>query len=309
MSELDIRFTHHYYEAVRLASAGYEPIECAFGQFGSVLGPLNMDHHGKESHREGVAIRACRDHYGHHRSTPKFVVTGAPDADAVIAIIALAGLVPKEDLPSELYELVNAFDVDPIGIDLFSQPFGTELAWFNHIQGLEQSAKGFQDGIAAMIRVLTGGLTDKDRNKTIRSDRARRERAEEGVRALLDKSGQYLSRPTPPFGPVRRGVDTLRDDARLVVTQSPVWGFDVWYRMAPIVVSYAERLKKITVGVVDTSTAIQLFGPKGLMAVWNDLGKGWGGRESIGGSPRGEALSFDDVERVTAVILDHLDRS
>ena len=83
---------------------------------------------------------------------------------------------------------MNAFDVDPIGIDLFSQPFGTELAWFNHIQGLEQSAKGFQDGIAAMIRVLTGGLTDKDRNKTIRSDRARRERAEEGVRALLDKS-------------------------------------------------------------------------------------------------------------------------
>ena len=37
--------------------------------------------------------------------------------------------------------------------------------------------------------------------------------------------------------------------------------------------------------------------------------EGWGGRESIGGSPRGEALSFDDVERVTAVILDHLDRS
>ncbi len=306
MPELDIQFTHSYKKAGKLRDAGYEPIECAFGQYGSVMGPLNMDHHGDESHREGVAIRACRDHYGDRRNDLRFVVTGAPDADAVVAIIALAGLVPKSTLSKDFYELVNAFDIDPIGIDLFSQPHGTELAWFNHIQGMEQSAQGFHEGIAAMMRVLTSGLSDKERDKTVRSDRARRERAEQGVRAVLDISGNYLSRPIPPLGSVRRGNEALRDDARLVVTQSPVWGFDVWYRMAPIVVSYAERLKKITVGVVDTKTAIELFGPGGLMEVWQLLGQGWGGRESIGGSPRGETLSFDDIERVTDTILQQL---
>jgi hypothetical protein len=76
--------------------------------------------------------------------------------------------------------------------------------------------------------------------------------------------------------------------------------------MAPIVVSYAERLKKITVGVVDTKTAIELFGPSGLMDVWQSLGQGWGGRESIGGSPRGETLTFEDIERVTDTILKQL---
>lgn len=308
MNDLDIQFTHSHKTARKLRDAGYEPIECAFGQFGSVMGALNMDHHGTESHREGVAIRACRDHYGNRQSDRRFVVTGAPDADAVVAIIALAGLLPQSALIRDFYELVNAFDIDPIGIDLFSQPHGAELAWFNHIQGMEQSAQGFHQGVTAMMRVLTQGLTNKERDKTVRSDRARRERAEQGVRALLNISGHHLSRPVPPFGSVRRAGEAFRDDARLVVTQSPVWGFDVWYRMAPIVVSYVQRLQKITVGVVDTHTAIELFGPSGLMEVWQDLGQGWGGRESIGGSPRGESLSLEDIEQVTDTILVHLRR-
>ena len=118
MPDLDIQFTHSYKKATRLRDAGYEPIECAFGQFGSVMGPLNMDHHGTESHREGVAIRACRDHYGERRNDRRFVVTGAPDADAVVAIIALSGLLPKAKLSADFYELVNAFDIDPIGIGI-----------------------------------------------------------------------------------------------------------------------------------------------------------------------------------------------
>jgi hypothetical protein len=308
MTDLEIQFTHSHKTASKLRDAGFEPIECAFGQFGSIMGPLNMDHHGTESHREGVAIRACRDHYGERKNDPRFVVTGAPDADAVVAIIALAGLLPQHALTQDFYELVNAFDVDPIGIDLFSQPNGTELAWFNHIQGMEQSAQGFHQGINAMMRVLTDGLTNKERDKTVRSDRARRERAEQGVRALLNLSGHRLSRPVAPFGAVRRAGDALRDEARIVVVQSPVWGFDVWYRMAPVVVSYAERLKKITVGVVDTNTAIELLGPDGLTGVWQELGQGWGGRGSIGGSPRGEIQSFEDVDRVTDAILMHLRR-
>ena len=308
MTDLDIQFTHSHKTASKLRDAGFEPIECAFGQFGSIMGALNMDHHGTESHREGVAIRACRDHYGARQSDPRFVVTGAPDADAVVAIIALAGLLPQHTLTQDFYELVNAFDVDPIGIDLFSQAHGAELAWFNHIQGMEQSAQGFHQGVNAMMRVLTDGLTNKERDKTVRSDRARRERAEQGVRAVLNLSGHHLSRPVAPFGAVRRAGDALRDEARIVVVQSPVWGFDVWYRMAPIVVSYAERLKKITVGVADTNTAVDLLGSDGLMGVWQELGQGWGGRGSIGGSPRGEIQSFDDIERVTDAILMHLRR-
>lgn len=76
---MKIIHTNDAAEARRLTLDGFEPVECSFGGEGSVLGPLLMDHHGAESHREGVAIRAYRDHYGARRDDPRFVVTGAAD--------------------------------------------------------------------------------------------------------------------------------------------------------------------------------------------------------------------------------------
>ena len=137
---LDIRFTNRFSEASKLRDEGYEPIECAFGQHGSVMGPFNMDHHGLESHREGVAIRACRDHYGALRHDRRFVVTGSPDADATLAIIGLAGLVPQDRLHPLFYQLVDDHDRDPIGMDLLALPHGLELMWFNQMSSCHHKA-------------------------------------------------------------------------------------------------------------------------------------------------------------------------
>ncbi len=309
MSTLDIQFTNDIKEAQRFCDLGYEPIECAFGQYGSVMGPLNMDHHGKESYREGVAIRACRDHYGARVKDPRFVVTGAPDADAVLAIVALAGLVPNALITAEFYELVNRFDIDPIGIDLFEETKGVDLAWFNQIQGLRQSKAGFMKGVAAMTQLLSDGVSYAAQEKMQRADESRRRTAIDGVHSVLDRRGYPLMIPKPPLGPVRRGVDIELDKARIVVTHSPVWGFDVWYRIAPIVVSYADRIEKITVGVADTATARQLFGSAGLNVIWPMLGDGWGGRESVGGSPRGVRYCFDDIQDVTDAIVRYLSKN
>ena len=76
--------------------------------------------------------------------------------------------------------------------------------------------------------------------------------------------------------------------------------------MAPIVVSYASRLEKVTVGVANVETACILFGDGGLNGVWPRLGKGWGGRESVGGSPRGLQLQLEDAYRASDILLDAL---
>ena len=288
---------------------GYEPIECAFGQRGSVLGPLKMDHHGTESHREGVAIRACRDHFGARMNDPRFVVTGAPDADAVLAIVALAALVPKACIKPSFYDLVNRFDVDPIGIDLFEEDDGAELAWFNHLQGLEQSEKGFRMAIDAMIKLLTTGVDQSQIQQTRRTDAARRRTAEQGICASFGYDGQQKLSSVSSYGSIKRGQQAIESEAIVVVTRSPVWGFDVWYRMAPIVVSYAERLKKITVGVSNKETAELLFGPGGLDKLWAQMGSGWGGRESVGGSPRGEEQPFEMTTKVAQKIIELTRRS
>lgn len=304
---MQIAFTHDYTEACRLRDAGFEPIECAFGQYGSVLGEYNLDHHGTESHREGVALRACRDLYGARRDDPRFVVTGTPDADAVLAIIALAGLVPRDAIPRTFYELVNRHDTDPIGLTLFDSPEGVALAWFNQRERLMQSEDGFRTAIGHMTRLLEKGLTPAEREKVINKDRGRRRRANDGILSLFDRSGLALPLPSEPeTQPVRRGAAAVDGAARILVVRSVVWGFDLWYRLAPVVVSYAERMAKVTVGCPDDATATAMFGPGGLANAWSALGKGWGGRGTIGGSPRGVRLSLsaahDTAERLLPLL-------
>ena len=99
---MKIIYTNSYEEALELRDSGYEPIECAFGAYGSVMGDLCMDHHGTESHREGVAIRSIRDHQGALAERPWFVVTGTPDADAILSILALSGRLDGLELPEDL---------------------------------------------------------------------------------------------------------------------------------------------------------------------------------------------------------------
>lgn len=304
-----IVFTNSAEEACALRDQGFEPIECAFGQYGSVLGPLALDHHGTESHREGVALRACRDLYGARQRDPRFVVTGTPDADAVLAIVALAGLVPQGALDPRFYELVNRQDLDPIGLDLLKSPEGVLLVWFNQQEHLTQSEEGFHKAITHMVRLLTEGLPASERQAVETKDRHRREKALDGILERLDRNG--LALPIPPHPerePVLRGEAALDAAARVLVVRSIVWGFDVWYRLAPVVVSHASRMAKVTVGCPDHTTAEMLFGSGGLQRVWPTLGRGWGGRETIGGSPRGDRLGVEVARSTARTLLPLLQR-
>ena len=298
---MELVHTNDYHEACRLRDAGYEPIECAFGQYGSVLGEYNLDHHGTESHREGVALRACRDLFGARRDDPRFVVTGTPDADAVLSIVALTAAVPSVD--RGFYELVDRHDVDPIGLDLLDSPAGEELAWFNQRPHLTQSEKGFADAIGFMVQLLTEGIDQQARKHVRASDRARRRKAMDGVLARYAADGTSLPISLELDGkPVLRGEQATDGAARILVVKSTVWGFDQWYRLAPCVVSYAARMAKVTVGCPDVDTSERLFGDGGLKRVWRTLGKGWGGRETIGGSPRGQRLGVSDAHRTAEAV-------
>jgi len=304
MPALDIVHTNDHGQAERLRDAGYEPVECAFGQYGSVLGPLALDHHGEESHREGVALRACRDLYGRRKDDPRFVVTGTPDADAILAIVALAALIPRDRLRPEFYQLVNRNDLDPVGVDLMATDEGEHLAWFNQRSNLYQNTAGFQRAVGYMVELLTSGLDEEARRRVQGAERSRRRKARDGIRTLYARDGVSL---TPPAGveslAVRRGALALSGEARVLVVQGDVWGFDQWYRLAPVVVSYASRMAKITVGCPDRGTAELLFGDGGLLAVWPVLGRGWGGREAIGGSPRGVRRRASGAEETAGIVL------
>lgn len=261
-------------EARALVAQGYCPVEFSAGQ--SVVDHLQMDHHGAYSHLEGVAVRAFRDHLGARANDPRFVVTGAADADATFAIASLAGMLPAGDW-SALADLINRVDCDPIGTvklkGLAESPEGQMILLFNQVASSAQDAAAFYAGVDRWRSIL-GRKPWALLQAVGEEDASRRARAAAAEERRL---------------PLSPSVDIL-------IVESEVFGFDVWYNRAPVVLAKTPN-GNVTVGCVSVTIAEAIFGPGGLKNVFARHTKpGWGGREAIGGSPRGQAMSAEDIE-------------
>jgi hypothetical protein len=149
-----------------------------------------------------------------------------------------------------------------------------------------------------MRRVIREGVPAAEMPHVLGMERSRIERADKAVIAVVEPGGEVHA-PGPP--PHQR-----RAEPRVAIVKSTVWGFDRWYLWAPVVVSFSARLDKVTAGCPDRETAERLFGPGGLANIWPLLGPGWGGRETVGGSPRGERLTLADAERAALRIAEVL---
>jgi hypothetical protein len=295
MKSLQIVHTSSVSFAQQLCGEGFCPIECSIGGE-SIVDSLVMDHHGSESHREGVALRAYRDHFGVRRDDPRFVVTGAADADATFAIAALCGILPHPSRAAEfekapppvkasgtkdirtLAALVNKVDTSPIGIRLEETDEGVILLLWNQMGSSAQDASAFHAGV----------------------DR---------WRCLLGRAPKALLEATKTEEQNRvaeaRKAEVTRISKEVAVVESGAWGFDVWYaEVAPIIVAYVATNGNITIGCPDTESAEKFFGHGGLKNIFAKLEPaGWGGREAIGGSPRGQKLTREQAVEAARVIV------
>lgn len=300
--QIEIIHTSKPETARELAGRGYEPIECAFGAVGgSVLGPLAMDHHGAESHREGVAIRAYRDHFGSRVADPRFVVTGDCDADATFAIASLCGLLPHPSRKvaldgkpgwlvaaltrdvTALAELVNLRDTDPFKIKLPEHLWGPTVLLWQQLATGEEDATGFHAGVDRW-RKLTGPSAPKSL-----------------LEAAIAEEAQRIK--------TARAARTEKISAHVGLVEGEVFGFDVWYTEdpgTPVVLAYNPFQEQVTIGCRDLEAAERLFGKGGLKNVFAQLSPkangGWGGRETVGGSPRGLRLNRDET-RIAAGLV------
>lgn len=288
-------------EALHLRDEGFCPIECSFGDE-SVVDELQMDHHGPLSHLEGVAIRAYRDHFGTRCKDPRFVVTGGADADATFAIAALAGLLPHpsrgaefNNLPeylraagsrdlTELAVLINRADLDPIGLRLEESVDGLLLLLFKRLSSGVQDIAGLYAGVDHW-RLLLGPNPPVQLLEAVGG--------EERQRVAEARAAQ---------------VQIISQDVAIV--ESRAWGYDVWYAEGrPVIVAYQAGKGHVSVGCRDLATAHRLFGLQGLRAAFPHLQPpGWGGRETIGGSPRSVRLEREQALAAAMQLVSHIQR-
>lgn len=289
----------------RLVAAGFCPVECALGAESLVDG-LAMDHHGAFSHLEAVSIRAYRDHFGARAEDPRFVVTGAADADATFAVAALAGLLPHPARAGEsaglseecrssltrdlmpLAETIALMDTAPIGRDPSRLPMGELLLLWHTVRGPDRDDPGFAAGVG-LWRALTEAAPETLNllaAAAVEQARQRRERAW----TLLEKHGELLApgvlfiSTTEPGGPA---------DWYGRIEANPLESPEGWRHA--VVIAHQPEQGKVTLACPNQAVAETLFGPGGLKNLYPRLGAGWGGRESIGGSPRGERVSVEQA--------------
>lgn len=316
MQELEIKMVNDLNEVKRLVNEeGFTPVECSSGKE-SVVDDLDMDHHGEKSDNESVAIRAYRDHFGARKDNPKFVVMGTLDADASFAVLALAGKLPHPDseyaasLPPHLQktwqqdltplaQTIATIDTDPIGRDVLNMPQGDMLITWNALYG---GGRNNMEALAGAQGWLT--LTTKPAAKTfINAGKASEQQRRDAALQDLSERGQKVGK-----------VMTLEN--------SRVFGFSEWYGRNPekgkpdevsgwdnpVVIALTDR-GNISFGSPNKEVAEKVLGKGGLMNVFERLnkefgleeGKGFGGREAVGGSPRGKTYTAEDLHKVAVV--------
>jgi len=281
-------------EIKSLISKGFVPVECSIGGK-SIVDDLKMDHHNELSNLEGVALRAYRDHYGECADAPGFVISGNADADATFAVASLMGIIPhpnndnprmKKDL-SQLAETINYIDTHGLPTEVQSMPYVDVVMTWNAMTTQSRDNLGFVTGVGLWRNLLLGNPAQLAPflKAPIEAEKARHEMALED----LNKRGLQLSKDV------------------LAIRESTVFGFPEWYERAPIVVALTKDRKNITLGVRSLEEAERLLGKGGLKNVLPKLQpSGWGGRETIGGSPRGIEMSIDDLDKAGAVIVKHI---
>ncbi len=293
---------------------GFCPIECSIGGE-SIVDDLYMDHHGPNSHLESVALRAYRDHFGERKNDPKFVMTGVADADATFAIASLAGLLPHQEVPvdgistvreskskdlADLAKTIDVVDVNPIGLNIPSMPGGDILLTWNAMTSgeISRTTLGAYLGVGLWISLTSshpGQITP-----FLEAAKVSEKNRIESAKADLDRLEIISGIP--------------------VIIGSRVFGFPEWYGRnpkyksddprgwsRPIMVAWLENGKNITMGCPNKEVAEIIFGSGGLKNVFPHLKpEGWGGRESVGGSPRGSRLEREDINYLCKLLSSYL---
>jgi hypothetical protein len=280
---------------------GFIPIELADGG-ASHVDFRRLDHHNEWSRLPSACVTALR-YYGEAGSPARFMVNHT-DADCVLAGITLMGLLPRE-LLERLCPEVGALDTDPLGVDFSRLHYGTRVSlWRAGMASAKQSGWSWLCGARLFIDLFDDYIYD-EYYKDAAAGQEETERERKNA-ALED----YERARTSPSGKI------------LLVAPSRVWGFDMQFhrrRDFPVdslegwrhwcIAAYIEKTRAVTLSCPNKNVAERVFGPGGLLNVYPKLpspgGGLWGGREAVGGSPRG--LPFPEL--LLNEVLDILENS
>ena len=270
-------------EILDCISQGFVPIEMAEGEE-SFVDFRSLDHHNAYSRLPSACVTALK-YYGTIGSPARLMVNHT-DADCVLTGLTLMGLLPLNVL-ERLNAEVGILDTDPLGADYAKLTYGDEIrVWKSGMASVKQSGWSWLYGLQLFLDIFRNVdyyYEVKDKISVKEQERVRLA-LEDYEKAVRGSSGRVL-----------------------LVAPSRVNGFDVQFCRQPqfpadslegwrhwCIAAHVAEPGNVTLSCPNRSVAELAFGPGGLLNVYLKLpeieGGKWGGRESVGGSPRGAAF-------------------
>ncbi|MCR5346842.1 MAG: hypothetical protein K6E38_03620 [Fretibacterium sp.] len=276
---------------------GFVPVEMAEGTR-SYVDFRCLDHHNGYSNLPSACVTAlkfCGDLAG---QTPARIMVNHTDSDSVMTGLTLLGLLPRE-LLEELNPEIGQLDTEPLMADESKMRFNDEIRiWKECMESVKQSGWSWLYGLQLWLDIFENRSSFDGFLEEVNS------RVDERKKAALE---DYQAAERGPSGRV------------LLVNPSRVKGFDIQFcretEAAPdtlngwrhwCVISYVVKSGSVMLACPCRRVAELAFGPGGLENVFPLLpaieGREWGGRESVGGSPRGVTFPEDRLAEVLETV-------
>ena len=276
---------------------GFVPIEMSEGTH-SFVDFRRLDHHNEYSAQPSACITAMNFWGALAEENPVRLMVNHADSDCVITGLTLLGLLPRE-LHEKLNPEVGLLDTEPVGIDYTKLKFsGPIRVWKTAMQSVKQSGWCWLYGLSLWIDLLErpeAYQSQIDRLDAMEEDRVRKA-LEDYEHAVIGPSGRVaLVAPSRVRG---YEVQFFRQP------DHPLDSLDGWRHWC--VIAYVENAHNVLLSCPNPQVAEAAFGPGGLKNVFPLLpsidGKDWGGREAVGGSPRGVPFPAERLNEVLDIV-------
>jgi hypothetical protein len=272
-------------------SRGFVPVEMAEGQE-SFVDFRCLDHHNAYSRLPSACVTALK-YYGSLGSPARMMVNHT-DADCVLAGLTLMGLLPW-DVLKKLNAEVGVLDTDPMSADK-AQLFYSEAIhlWKMGMTSAKQSGWSWLYGLQLFLDIFRNADDYAGVKCKISEMEQKRVRLalEDYEKAVCGTSGKILL-----IAPSRAHGFDVQFHRQAEFLANSLEGWRHW-----CLIAYVEKSRNVTISCPNQSVAELAFGPGGLLSVYPELpaidGKEWGGREAVGGSPRGVVFPADLLPKV-----------
>ncbi len=280
---------------------GFVPVEMAEGTR-TYVDFRCLDHHNSYSDMPSACITALKFYGELAGQTPAKIMVNHTDSDSVMTGVTLLGLLPF-DLLKRLNPEIGQLDTEPLMTDEKTLRYNDEIQiWKSNMESVKQSGWSWLYGVQLWLDIFNNWIDFKGVLENFKA-------MEEGRKQLaLDD-----------YNAAKRG----HADKILLINPSRVKGFDVQFcrqdKAAPdtlegwrhwCIISYIEKSGSVMLACPCKKVAELAFGSGGLKNVFHLLpkidGREWGGRESVGGSPRGVKFPVERLDEVMEIIENSL---